>query len=451
MPDTDKLVFISYRRSTSSAHARLLFDRLRAAGFDAFVDMDTTDAGPFDRVTLSQIGARPHVVLLATANAFGRCPNKRDWLRLELEEAVRLERNVIVLADADMDFHSETSYIPGHLRETFHSYKGLPFLYAYFQAAIDQLINHLSLPLTRQIDLIAPTPDEQRTAQQRMEQIAASPAPTPEQLLAEQLYSRAHINFAGDTSTEDLIADYTEAIRLTPQFAAAYYQRARLRAHHLGDDQGAIADYTEAIRLNPADPDAYYDRGRAYNSIGETDAAIADFNAAIRCVPNDPDIYYELDDLYAANGDLESRISLYTQWIEGDPESAKNAYNGRGNLYLTTGDFDAAVADFNEAIRLNPQAAPAYSNRGEAYFAKGLVEDALKDFHDAHQLDPNYEYPIAGLAITYHALGQVADAKSYWHKLSLLKPWFTDVDVVSKELHWAAPLVAEARKLVAKL
>ena len=47
-----------------------------------------------------------------------------------------------------------------------------------------------------------------------------------------------------------------------------------------GDYDGAIADYTEALRLNPADATAYYNRGLARTDKGDLDGAIERARAA---------------------------------------------------------------------------------------------------------------------------------------------------------------------------
>ena len=53
-----------------------------------------------------------------------------------------------------------------------------------------------------------------------------------------------------------------------------------------GDYDGAIADFTEAIRLAPNYVYAYKQRGVAYSRKGDYDRAIADFEAALRINPN---------------------------------------------------------------------------------------------------------------------------------------------------------------------
>ena len=56
----------------------------------------------------------------------------------------------------------------------------------------------------------------------------------------------------------------------------------RANAHRVkGDNDRAIADYTDAIRLDPNFVTAYYNRGVTYRAKGDSDRAIADYTAAI--------------------------------------------------------------------------------------------------------------------------------------------------------------------------
>src|SRR6202451_2938122 len=46
------------------------------------------------------------------------------------------------------------------------------------------------------------------------------------------------------------------------------------------------------------------------------------------------------------------------------------AFSNRGNAYLAKADLDHAIADYNQAIRLDPDYAFAFNNRGYAYALK---------------------------------------------------------------------------------
>ena len=65
------------------------------------------------------------------------------------------------------------------------------------------------------------------------------------------------------------------------------------------------------------------------------------------------------------------------------------AHYNQGNAYLDKGALDSAIADYNEAIRLNPKDAMAYSNRGDAYALKSDYGRATADYDQAIGLNPN--------------------------------------------------------------
>ena len=71
--------------------------------------------------------------------------------------------------------------------------------------------------------------------------------------------------------------------------------------------------------------------------------------------------------MHAVNRSLVLRIRGCTRVIEDSKVIAQrraNAYNNRGVAYGAKGDRDRAIADYNEAIRLDPKFAMAYNNRG---------------------------------------------------------------------------------------
>jgi len=103
-------------------------------------------------------------------------------------------------------------------------------------------------------------------------------------------------------------------------------QRAKNMGIEIESVDKAITEYTEALKRNPNNTSAksnlataYYIRGLTFTSEGVHVRAIADYSDAIKYMPD-----YHL------------------------------AFNKRGQAYLEICDFDKAIKDFEELIRLNP-------------------------------------------------------------------------------------------------
>ncbi len=134
-----KTVFISYRREKSKHLARAIYQDLRMHGWDAFLDVTTIDAGDFDRIILNQIAARAHFILLVSPGALERCASPGDWLRREIEEAVRLDRNIVPVIEEGADFERELGHLPDALRAVVSRKNGLPLPHFFFEAAMEML------------------------------------------------------------------------------------------------------------------------------------------------------------------------------------------------------------------------------------------------------------------------------------------------------------------------
>jgi tetratricopeptide (TPR) repeat protein len=79
----------------------------------------------------------------------------------------------------------------------------------------------------------------------------------------------------------------------------------------------------------------------------------------------------------------------------------------RSEAYLSKGDYDRAIADANEAIRLD-QYAEAYNIRGEAHEAKNDLDHAIADFDQALKLAETYTGNVEPLlARARNGLGRV--------------------------------------------
>lgn len=109
---------------------------------------------------------------------------------------------------------------------------------------------------------------------------------------------------------------------------------------------------------------------------------------------------------------------LLTDVIEKphDPATHSYAYFYRANYMDMMMEFDKALADYNEAIRLNPDFVLAYNNRG---IVKGMDRDfagAEEDFTQAIELRPDYADAWYNRGLANHQLGNFSQACDDWKK-----------------------------------
>jgi tetratricopeptide (TPR) repeat protein len=98
------------------------------------------------------------------------------------------------------------------------------------------------------------------------------------------------------------------------------------------------------------------------------------------------------------------------------------AYANRGASYLRKGDVDGALADFDRAIELQPQAPEALAGRAQANLKKGLAAKALPDVEQALSLDPNDPFAHDTRAHVLAALGRRKEAIAEYRKALAIEP-----------------------------
>ena len=64
------------------------------------------------------------------------------------------------------------------------------------------------------------------------------------------------------------------------------------------------------------------------------------------------------------------------------------AYNNRGIIYGSKGQYDKAISDFNKALDINPKDFSAYTSRGRAYKEKHQYDKAIFDYNEALYINP---------------------------------------------------------------
>jgi tetratricopeptide (TPR) repeat protein len=122
------------------------------------------------------------------------------------------------------------------------------------------------------------------------------------------------------------------------------------------------------------------------------DQAIEFFTGYIRAYPRDPHGYtMRAMTWHDHKREYDNALGDYNEAIRLNPTNAP-VYLNRGNLRGDQKEFDKAIADYNEAIRLDPSYANAYNGRGWAWWNKKAYDKAIADYNEAIRLDPSNVY-----------------------------------------------------------
>lgn len=115
---------------------------------------------------------------------------------------------------------------------------------------------------------------------------------------------------------------------------------------------------------------------------------------------------------------ITEAIDLYTMAISLCGDNAVY-YSNRAAAHTQAGKHEAAIADSNKAIQLDPNYSKAYSRLGLAYYTQGKYQEAIeKGFQKAHLLDPNSKSIQENLMVAQKKL----DEERAWSRQSNSEP-----------------------------
>lgn len=88
-------VFISYRRDGGEHLAKMIRDSLTERGYHVFFDVESLRSGEFNTALYDVIEHCKDIVLICSPRALDRCANDDDWVRQEIECAIKHKKNII--------------------------------------------------------------------------------------------------------------------------------------------------------------------------------------------------------------------------------------------------------------------------------------------------------------------------------------------------------------------
>jgi len=185
--------------------------------------------------------------------------------------------------------------------------------------------------------------------------------------------------------------------------ALALVQRGIFR-RDVGEYSRAVADFGRALRLDPRLASAYVERGIAHFERGAYDVAVRDYDAALAIDPRAAFANERRQQALAGRVDrFESNLALLDEALLRDPINP-SLLNNRCWLRVTNDrDLDAALADCNAAIRINPRNAAALDSRGLVHLKRGEFAEAVTDYEAALVIEPGRGHYLYGRGVDVFA------------------------------------------------
>lgn len=168
----------------------------------------------------------------------------------------------------------------------------------------------------------------------------------------------------------------------------------------LGDAQNVAMSL---LRANSADPEALVLRGRALYAQGENEKAIQHFRQALSCDPDYKDavkylrMVQKLDKMkeegngHFKAGRYQKAVDVYTTALEVDPMNKgtnSKILNNRAMCYSKLKQWTNAIADCDQAIKLDPSYTKARKTRAKALGEGGDWDEAVRAYKSIQEQNP---------------------------------------------------------------
>jgi serine/threonine protein kinase/tetratricopeptide (TPR) repeat protein len=174
----------------------------------------------------------------------------------------------------------------------------------------------------------------------------------------------------------------------TPSLEALQAYSLGLRTLRTQGEEAAIPLLKRASELDPNFAMAYARLGTEYSNLGQI--ALGSQNAKkayeLRERVSERERFY-IDSHYYdyANGESENAAQVYDLWKQTYPRDVV-PYANLGNIYFAIGQYEKALLQFQEALRLEPDNVNGYTNLAVTYIDMNRFDEARKLLEQAQSL-----------------------------------------------------------------
>ena len=125
-------------------------------------------------------------------------------------------------------------------------------------------------------------------------------------------------------------------------------------------------------------------------------------------------------------GQFDAAIASYQQALKIEPLDAKTHFN-LGIALAENGDFAVAIASYRQALKINPDYVAAYVNLGNVHKDAGDLALAMDCYGQALKLDPGFAEVYCNMGNALKDFGELDQAISYYRQALQIQPDYAEV------------------------
>ncbi len=144
--------------------------------------------------------------------------------------------------------------------------------------------------------------------------------------------------------------------------------------------------------------------------------------------------------------DYQGALSDYNQVIKLEPNNPQH-YVDRGVVHHKLQDYTAALSDYNQAVAKDEKFWSAYAYIGLIKYEKGDVLGAIAQWQKAVKINGNAAEAQLAMAVALYAQGEQQKSLSMALAALRLDKRYADVEYLKENL-WGDRLIADAQKLL---
>ena len=182
----------------------------------------------------------------------------------------------------------------------------------------------------------------------------------------------------------------------------------------------AVQQYEAALKAEPNYAEVHNNLGGVLLRQRRFDEAVAHYSAAARLKPEFL-YYFNLANAFVDAGKPVEAVANYQQALRLDPGSSA-AHHNLGLALQAQGQPDAAMAEFRAALKLQPDYESAEHHLANRLADAGRLEEAIAHYLAALRLDPNHAESYNGLGICYAMQGKLPEAERQFREAVRLNP-----------------------------